>query len=176
MGELGFGAVLVQPGHGVPAIARHLRRIAHGDETIGVAGIADDQDAHVAGGAFLKRLTLADENLAVDAEQVLAFHSLFARHAADEQRPVHTAKPFLEVRRRDHARQKRKRAVVQFHHDTVERGQGGLNFNQVQDDGLFRAEKRAGSDAEQERVTDLPGGAGHRDANGSRAHKFSRGV
>ena len=36
---------------------------------------------------FSNRLALADENLAVDAEQILAFHAGLARHAADEQAP-----------------------------------------------------------------------------------------
>ena len=39
-----------------------------------------------------------------------------------------------------------------------------------------RGASSAGSDAEKERVTDLPGGAGDSDANGNRAHTFSKDV
>ena len=166
MRELRFGAVFVQARHGEQAVARDVRRVVHGDEAIGVAGIADDEDAHVARGVFLDGLALADENLAVDAEQILALHAGLARHAADEQRPVHAAKPFVQVGRRHDALEQRKRAIVQFHHHAVERGQRGFNFDQMQNDGLVRAEHRAGGDAEQEGITDLAGGAGDCDSNG----------
>ena len=122
------------------------------------------------GGVFLDGLALADENLAVDAEQILAFHAGLARHAADEQRPVHAAKPFVEIRRGHDAFEQRKRAVVQFHHHAAERGQGGFDFDQMQNDGLVRPEHRAGGDAEQEGITDLAGGAGDCNANGCLAH------
>ena len=82
------------------------------------------------------RLALADEDLAVDAEQVLALHAGFARRGADQQRPVHAAEPFVEVRGDHHAFEQRKRAVLQFHHHALERGQGGLDFNQVQNHRL----------------------------------------
>src|SRR5581483_9341543 len=61
-------------------------------------------------------------------------------------------------------------AIVQFHHHTVERGQGGFNFDQMQNDWLLRPKHRAGCDAKQQRVTNLPGTAGHRDTNGSSIH------
>ena len=50
--QLGFGAVFVQAGHGKEPIARHVGRIVHGDEAIGVARIADHQDAHVVAAFF----------------------------------------------------------------------------------------------------------------------------
>ena len=173
-GELRFRPVLVEPRHGVPAVARHLRRVVHGDQTICVARIANDEDAHVAGGVFLDCLSLADENPAVDAEQVFALHPLLARHAADEQCPVHAAKALVEIGCGNDAFERRKGAVVEFHDHAIERGQGGFDFNQVQNDRLVRAEHRAGSDAEKERVTDLSGGACDRHAKRSRAHNFQR--
>ena len=116
---------------------------------------------------FSNRLALADENLAVDAEQVLAFHARLARHAADEQRPIHTAKTFIEVGRRHHTLEQRKRAIVQFHDDALERAERGRNFDQMKYERLIRSEHRAGGDAKQERVTNLAGGAGDCDFNRS---------
>ena len=122
----------------------------------------------------MNRPALADENPAVDAEQVFALHPLLARHAADEQCPVHAAKALVEIGRRNDAFKRRKGAVVEFHDHAIERGQGGFDFKQVQNDRLVRTEHGAGSDAEKERVTDLSGGAGDSDANGNRAHTFSK--
>ena len=96
-GELGLGAVFVEAGHGEPAVGGDALGVVHGDEAVGVAGIADDEDAHIGGGVFFDGLALADEDLAVDAEQVPALHPGFAGHAADEQRPVHVLEAFIEI-------------------------------------------------------------------------------
>ena len=55
----------------------------------------------------------------------------------------------------------------------LQRGHGFFigDFDEVQNDRLVRAERRAGGDAEQEGITDLAGRAGDGHANGSFAHK-----
>ena len=71
--------------------------------------------------------------------------------AADEQRPVHAPKAFVEIRRGHDAFEQRERAVVQFHAHAAERGQGWFrDFDEMQNDRLVRAEHRAGGDAEQQ--------------------------
>ena len=99
-----------------------------------------------------------------------ALHAGFARHAADQQGPVHVAESFVEAGRRDHAFEQREGAIFEFHHHALQRGQGGFDLNEMQDDGLIGAEHRAGSDAEKECITDLSGGAGDRDTNRCCAH------
>ena len=103
-------------------------RVVHRDQAIGVARISDDEDAHIGGGVFLDRLALADENFAVDAEQIAALHPGFARNAADEQRPVHVAKSFVEIGRRRDSLEERKRAIMQFHDDALERAERRSGF------------------------------------------------
>ena len=168
--KLRLGAVFVEARHGEEPVARHVGRVVHGDEAIRVARIADDKHPDVARGVLLNRPALTDENFAVDAEQILAFHAGLARHAADEQRPVHAAKTFVEIRGRHDALEQRKRAVVEFHRHAAEGGQGGFDFEQMQDDGLVRPEHRAGGDAKQKGIADLAGGAGDGDANGCLIH------
>ena len=65
---------------------------------------------------------------AVDPEQILPFHAGLARHAPDEQRPVHVAKTFIEIGRRCHRFQERERAIVQFHDHAFERAKHWLEF------------------------------------------------
>ena len=169
--ELRFGAVFVEARHGEETVARNSRRVVHGDEAIGVARIADDENADVAGGIFLNGLALADEDFAVDAEEIFALHAGFARDAADEQRPVHAAKAFVEIRGGDDAFEEWKGAIVEFHDDALQRGQGGFDFDEMKNDRLVGAEHGPGGDAEQERVADLAGGPGNCDANRCRIHK-----
>ena len=144
-----------------------LRRIVHADQRIGVAGIADDEHAHVAGGVLLNRLALADENFAVRAEQILALHAGLARRGADEQAPVHVLETFVEIAGGDDAFEQRERAVLDLHHRALESFQDfrHVHFDEVEDDGLVRPEHFAGGDAEQEGITDLAGGAGDCDTN-----------
>ena len=49
-------------------------------------------------------------------------------------------------------------------------GRAGSNFDQVQDHGLVWAEHSSGGDPKKQGVTDLAGGAGYCDPNGSRIH------
>ena len=46
-------------------------------------------------------LPLAGENLAVDPEEVFAFHPRLARHAANQERPVDPPETLRQVRRGD---------------------------------------------------------------------------
>ena len=138
LGELRLGAVLVQARHGVEAVARDLRRVVHGDEAIRVAGVAHHQDAHVGRGVLLQRPALLDEDLAVDAQQILALHAGLARHAADEQRPVHAAEAFLETGGGHHAFEQRKTAVLQLHHQALQAPASPAGFRSG-------AESRAGA-------------------------------
>ena len=118
----------------------------HGDQAIGVAGIADHQDPDVAGGVLFEGASLTDEDLAVDAEQVLAFHASLAGHAADQQCPIHAFESFVQAGGRNDSLQQRKRAVVQFHDHTSQGGQGRFNFHQMQNHGLIWAEHGPGGD------------------------------
>src|ERR1051325_3504009 len=119
--EWSEGAIYIEPSHGEPAIAWNFFRIIHGDQTIGVTRIADDENADVGICIALDCLALSDEHLSVDAEEIFSLHAGFARHAADKQRPIDVAKTFVEVGRRHDGLQEWKRAVVQFHHHPFER-------------------------------------------------------
>ena len=84
LSELRLGAVFVEARHCKPPVVRHIRCVVHGDQAVGVARVADDECADVAGSVVLDRLALACENLAVDSEQIAALHSLFSGDTADK--------------------------------------------------------------------------------------------
>ena len=72
------------------------------------------------------------------------------------------------------ALEQRKGAVIQFHAHAVQRGHGLFigDFDEMQDDRLVRAKRRAGRDAKQEGITDLAGRAGDRHTNRGFAHIY----
>ena len=66
LGKLGLGAVLIQPGHRVEAVAGDTgpMAVAHSNQAISISWIAHHQDPHIRGGSG-KSLTLADEYRAI---------------------------------------------------------------------------------------------------------------
>ena len=172
LGELRARAVFIQRCHREELIARHPGGAVHGDEGIRVARIADDERADILRRVARDGRALAGENLAVGGEQILALHAGAARTRTDEQRPVHALEALVQIARRHTALEQRERAIFQLHDDAAERLQGFLvgDFDEVQDDGLVRAEHGAGRDAEEQGVANLAGSAGHGDANGCCIH------
>ena len=68
--------------------------------------------------------------------------------------------------------QQRKGAVVELHRRALGGLDGGRDLEQRQVNGGVGAEQLTAGDAEQDRVADLTGGAGHRHSYGGVAHSF----
>ena len=78
-----------------------------------------------------QRLALADEDLAVDAEQVLAFHALFAREGADQQCPVATLERLVRIVRNEDILEGIEAAILQLHGDAFQGRQRLGDFQQL---------------------------------------------
>ena len=83
-------------------------------------------------------------------EQIAALHPGFARDAADQQRPVHAAKAFVQIGRRDHPFEERERAIIQFHDDAFERVKRRVEFRSSVRGPVVGTEHRAGRRCEKE--------------------------
>ena len=97
-----------------------------------LAGLPVTSDLDVVGGDVVERLALAGEDLAVGREQVGAVHALLARHRADEHREVDAVEDGGRVGTDLDAGEQREGAVVELHHDALERLEGGLDLEQAQ--------------------------------------------
>ena len=149
---------------------RDVGGVAQRDQRVGVGRVAGHADADVVGGDGVQRLALRGEDRAVGLQQVAALHARAARTRADQQRQVHAVEDLVRVRADLDARQQRERAVVELHHDTLERLERGLDLEQTQLDRAVRAQQRAAGQAEQQAVADLAGGAGDGDLERTCAH------
>ena len=78
LGELGLGAVFVEPGHCEELLVGDVGCAGHCDEAVGVAGVAHYQDADAGFGVVVDGFALPDEDFAINAEEVGAFHALLA--------------------------------------------------------------------------------------------------
>ena len=66
-GQLAGGPVLIEPGHGEPALVGDVGRMGPGDQAVGVARVPDDEHPDVGRGVGADGLALRSEDAAVDA-------------------------------------------------------------------------------------------------------------
>ena len=172
LGQLGLGAVLVQAHHGGEAVWGEALGLGGGDHAVRVGRIAHDSDAGVIGGHCVDDLALFDEDFAVVLEQVGAFHARATGLGTHEQDPVGVFETHSGVGGLDDAFEQGEGAVIQLHGDAGEGGQWLFKgrFDELEDHRLIRAKHGTRSDAEEESVTDLTGGAGDCDFNGGFGH------
>ena len=157
--KLALGTVFIQASHGKKAVGGNAARIVHGNKGIRIAGVADHQHTHILGGAAGNGLPLADEHLAVDIQQVLAFHTGLAGNGAYQQAPVGAGERFIRIAGRDNFINQRERGVTQLHHQPFQSIHGRGNFQQAQVDRLIRPQHAAGGNTEQKGIGNLAGGS-----------------
>ena len=170
-GELRDRAVVVEPGERREPLPRDVGRVGHRDQGVGVGGVAGDADAYVGGGDGVEGLALRGEDRAVGLQQVAALHARAARPGADQQGEVDAVEDGVRVGADLDPGQGRERAVVELHHDALERLQGGLDLEQPQLDRGVLAEQVTARETEQQAVADLAGGAGDSDLDGGVGHE-----
>ena len=170
LGEHREGAVVVEAGQGVETLLGDVGSIVHRDEGVGVGRVSGDEDLDVVGGDLVEGGTLAGEDLAVGGEQVGAVHALLARHRPDEHGGIDALENGLGVVADDDIGQRRKGAVVELHHDTLEGAEGRGDLEQAQLDGCVRTQQGTARDAEEEAVADLASGSCDSDLHGCGAH------
>ena len=119
--QLGLGAVLIETGHRVKAVARHPGGVgvAQGNKAIGIGRIADDQHSHVFGGLD-HGLALTDENRTVFLDQIASLHARPPRLGANEQPPVDAIEGNIGLVGDYDVVEQRESAVVEFHHHALE--------------------------------------------------------
>jgi hypothetical protein len=74
-----------------------LLTVVHANKAIGVARIAHNEDAKVGRCRFSQRSALLHENLSVNAQQILAFHSGSPGHTPNQKSPAHPAKSLVQI-------------------------------------------------------------------------------
>ena len=147
--ELGLGAVLIKAGHGEELLVGNVGCALHGDEAVGVAGVADNEDADAGFSVVVDRFALADKDFAVDPEEVGALHALLAGDGSDEECPVDVLEAFAEVGSLNDLGEEGEGTVVELHGDTFEGGHAGLDLHEVEGDRLVGAKHGTGGDAEE---------------------------
>eukprot|EP00215_Chloropicon_roscoffensis_P009508 CAMPEP_0196641258 /NCGR_PEP_ID=MMETSP1085-20130531/3356_1 /TAXON_ID=41879 ORGANISM="Pycnococcus sp, Strain CCMP1998" /NCGR_SAMPLE_ID=MMETSP1085 /ASSEMBLY_ACC=CAM_ASM_000807 /LENGTH=471 /DNA_ID=CAMNT_0041970477 /DNA_START=24 /DNA_END=1437 /DNA_ORIENTATION=- len=164
--ELGPGSVLVQPGERMEVLPLQVRGVLHGDESVGVARVANNDDLAVRVGDLVQGLALHLEDLAVQVKEVGPLHSRSPWLGADEDGPVHVPEGLLGLGADPDLPEKRVARVLELHGDALDGILGPVTTQKVEGDGLVVAEGQAGGDLEQKVVGNLPRGARDGDPNG----------
>jgi len=164
-GELRLGAVFIEARQGQRSGRRAHPARCRGDEAIGVARVADDEDAHIAGGILRNGVALA-----VNISRLIAradpwrSKPCFARHSGASNAQF-TRESLRRGSRGDDALGAAGTPVIQFPCPPATRHRLFVgNFDKVENDRLIPVRTiGARTRCEQERVTDL--GRRRRDRN-----------
>ncbi len=103
--------------------------------------------------------------VAVDAQEVLAFHALLAGEGADQQRVVDVLEGDIGIVGKHQAAERREAAIVELHGDPFQRRQGRPDFQELQDDLGVWPENLARREAPEHGIRDLAGRSGNCDTN-----------
>ena len=145
-----LGPVFIQAGHCKPTLGWNAPRVIHGNEAVRVARIPDDENANIGCGVLFNRLSLAGEDLAVNAEKIVPFHSSLAGNASHEKCPVRVFEAFIEVAGGHDIREQRKRTIFELHDNALEGIHCGRNFEKVQSNRLVGTKHASRSDTEEQ--------------------------
>mmetsp|Transcript_28875 Transcript_28875/g.73708 ORF Transcript_28875/g.73708 Transcript_28875/m.73708 type:complete len:344 (-) Transcript_28875:388-1419(-) len=118
--QLALGAVLVQAGQRVEVLAGDVGRVLHGNQGVGVAGVAHHQHLAVAVSGLVQGTALDLEDLAVLVQQVGALHAGAAGLGAHHQRPLSASKHLHGVDANGHLAQQGVQGVLQLHSHTLQ--------------------------------------------------------
>ena len=136
LGESALGTVLIETCHGMPAALGHAGRITHGNEAVRVARITDHEDVDVVSGITLNRLPLPDEDLPIDAKEILALHSGLTRHASHKEGPVGSAEAMIQIRGRLNRIKQGECTIVELHDHTGQSLHSRLDLDQTESNWL----------------------------------------
>jgi hypothetical protein len=131
-GELREGAVVIEAQHAMVVGrvgAADFLGCGAGDQGVGIAGVADDQNADVFLGVFGDCLALNGEDGAVGGQQVGTFHARAARTCANQQADVGILEGDVGIVGGEHAGEHREGAVFEFHDHALA---GFLSLRQVE--------------------------------------------
>lgn len=142
--QLALGAVFIQAGHREETVGGNAAGIMHGDQGVRIARVARRPSTRTSLAALRAMAwPWPDEHLAVDVQQVLAFHTGLAGNGTDQKAPVGACKRFIRITGGDDLVEKRERGITQFHHNAFQGIHGRRNFQQAQIDGLIRSQHAA---------------------------------
>ena len=111
------------------------------DESVGVGGVAHDQDPHIVRCAGVECLALGTEDSSIGLEEISALHPGSAGARSHEQGDVDAIECHAGVVGDVDAGQQREGAVVQFHGGALCGLQGRADLQHAQSHGHVRPQK-----------------------------------
>ena len=121
LGELGFGAVVVESRHRRKLSGTNVACVALCDQCVGIGGIADYQHFDIAAGDAVDGFSLHAKNRGIGLQQILTLHPGASGSGADKQGVIAVFERNFGVISADDVCEKREGAIVQFHLDAAQR-------------------------------------------------------
>jgi hypothetical protein len=174
-GQLRLGAVFVQPRHGEPAVGGISGALFMAIRQLVLHGLPTTRMRTSLAACFCKARPCPVNIFPLIGEQILAFHARLARHAADQQRPIHPAESLRRSAVAITFSQHGGGAILQFEDHPAHHRHHRLNVYQMEHQRLVVSEDLARGEPEKDGVPDGPGRAGDRNMKRTFVcvHKFA---
>ena len=95
--QLRESAVLIEAGQGSEILLGDGRSIVRGNESVGVGGVADNEDLHILLRELVEGLALSLENLGVLVQEIFALHAGASGLGTDEHSDISLSEGLLNL-------------------------------------------------------------------------------
>ena len=157
-GQLAQGSVVIKSGQTAEVLLGDLGAVRLKEKTVGVGGVGDHNDVTVWLGDLIQSLTLTLEDLAVDAEELLAFHAGFSGETTNENTNIDVLEDDLGVTAGGNGVQKGIGTIFDLEDDSLEDVFALDDIQETEVNLGGGAEDLTGEEEGNESVTDLTGG------------------
>lgn len=163
--KLTHSSALIKSGHCSYVLLRDRGSEGGGDQGVGVAGVADDEDLHSFLGNFVKCLALSLKNLGICLQQVFSLHAWASWLGADQDRDIYVFEADVVVHSGNDASQGSISGVVQLHNKPIQKLLCERQFDQVENHFLIGTKHSSLSYKVAKECTDLSGGTADSDSD-----------
>ena len=175
LGDLGLGTVVVETGKGREVLLGDGRSVQHGDTSVGVGGVANDQHLDGLLGELVQSLTLVLEDRAVLGQEVLPLHTLLTGEGTDKNGVVDVLEGGFQVGGTNNTINERVRAILELENNTLQSFLAERNIQKVKDDLLLGSKHVALGDQREESIANLTSSSSNQNTNGG-SHNLSKFV
>lgn len=165
-GNLGGSSVLIESGQGGEVLLGDGWGVFLGNQTVGVGGVADNEDFDCLLGDSVQKGALGLEDFSVLGEHIVSLHTGLSWESTNKNGDIDVSEGFSLVAGSSDGLQAWEGAISKFHDDTFQSILGKWQVEHDKIDGLISSEDITSSNEGQKRVGNLSSSSGNDNSHG----------
>ena len=131
--QLRESAVLIQAGQGGKVLLGDGRSVVRGYESVGVGGVADNEDLHILLGELVEGLTLSLEDFGILVQEIFALHAGATGLGTDEYSDISLSESLLNLGCGNDTSDKGEGTILELEDETLKESLGSRKFKELED-------------------------------------------